>query len=347
MRTTLRAIEEREPGPRWCAELERLEPAYREWFLREGDAARPGYLTCRRALRDHMPELEPIYERLVDLAGGGDLNARLLSLYCPTPYLAGCSQAVWTRSEPMLVRNYDYSPRLWDATLWHTAWSGMPVIAMGDCLWGVLDGMNEAGLVVSLAFGGRKVVGEGFGIPLVLRYILETCDRTHEATAVLERVPSHMSYNITIVDADGAHATVFVAPDRPVAVTRRAIATNHQHIVEWRQFAHATATVDREVFLGHRANDPEETRERFVERFQQPPLFCTSFARGWGTLYTAIYEPQKGRSEFRWPHCTIQESFDNFVELELPLDYSRHLQAGPPRPLEEWSEFDPYGEATA
>ena len=43
---------------------------------------------------------------------------------------------------------------------------------MSDCLWGLLDGINDAGLAVSLAFGGRAT-REGFGIPLVVRYLLE------------------------------------------------------------------------------------------------------------------------------------------------------------------------------
>ena len=38
---------------------------------------------------------------------------------------------------------------------------------MSDCLWGLLDGMNDDGLGVSLTFGGRRVLGDGFGIPIV------------------------------------------------------------------------------------------------------------------------------------------------------------------------------------
>src|SRR6185436_2580738 len=95
----------------------------------------------------------------------------------PTPYLTGCSQAVWTRrgEPPTLVRNYDYHPELCEGTLLLSAWHGTRVIAMSDCLWGVVDGINEHGLAVSLSFGGRQVVGDGFGIPLVLRYALEFC----------------------------------------------------------------------------------------------------------------------------------------------------------------------------
>ena len=34
---------------------------------------------------------------------------------------------------------------------------------MLDCLWGLLDGVNDAGLALSLTFGGRPQVGAGFG----------------------------------------------------------------------------------------------------------------------------------------------------------------------------------------
>jgi predicted choloylglycine hydrolase len=67
----------------------------------------PGYVASVKKLREHMPELWPVYERLVELAGGGDLAFRFLTLYRPPPYLLGCSQAVWLGQEPFLVRNYD------------------------------------------------------------------------------------------------------------------------------------------------------------------------------------------------------------------------------------------------
>lgn len=321
MKVDFCAIEEFKPGQRWQYHFERLYPAYSKWFLREGDEARPAYLSCVRALREHMPELLATYEQLVDLAGGGDRVARLLSLYCPAPYLTGCSQAVWTRGQPLLVRNYDYVPRLWDAALWHSAWNNRRVISMVDCLWGVLDGMNENGLAVSLSFGGRKVVGRGFGIPLVLRYVLEFCDATAEAVKVLKRIPCHMAYNVTILDARGDHATVYLAPDRPPEVTNRAVATNHQRGIEWRQFAHATASVDRERYLIMRRSDEHECADRFIQRFLQPPIFWRAFEQGWGTLYTAIYHPTRGQSCYRWPEHQLNQSFENFKELQLQLTY--------------------------
>ncbi len=238
-----------------------------------------------------MPELVPVYQRLVALAGGGDQVARLLALWCPTPYLTGCSQAVWRRGNPVLVRNYDYLPELWDGVLLSSAWTGRRVIGMLDSLWGVLDGINEDGLAVSLAFGGRQVVGPGFGMPLILRYILESCVDVPEAVDVLLRVPSHMSYNVTLLDAAGRYRTVFVAPDRPAAVTHRAIASNHQRVVEWEAYAHATATIGRERVMRARLDDPLETVGRFVQRFLEPPLHTSPAHLGWGTLYTAVYDP--------------------------------------------------------
>ena len=83
------------PGPAWQGQFERLWPAYRSWYLRSGMVDRPSYVESRRALREHMPELVPVWEQLVELAGGGDVESRFLSLWCPPPYIAGCSQAVW------------------------------------------------------------------------------------------------------------------------------------------------------------------------------------------------------------------------------------------------------------
>ncbi|MEP7382983.1 MAG: C45 family peptidase [Gemmatimonadota bacterium] len=259
-------MQEAQPGPRWREHWHRLEAGYRAWFEREGDAARPTYLASRRALRTYLPELLPTYERLVEIAGGSDSAARLLSLWCPTPYLTGCSQAIRFGEPNILVRNYDYQPLIWDAVQMATCWSGRRVVGMIDSLWGVLDGINEDGLVVSLAFGGRPIVGEGFGMPLILRYVLETCRDVDEGVAALVRVPTHMSYNVTLLDARGAFQTLFLAPDRAPVVTHRTFATNHQRTVEWDAFAHATASVDRARHLRARLSDPEESATRFVER---------------------------------------------------------------------------------
>lgn len=321
------AFSEDEPGQKWQDNFEHHWPAYQKWFLSAGDQARPSYLESRRMLRQYMPELVPTYERLVELAGGGDLVARFLAFYNPPPYITGCSQAVWPDPyEPILVRNYDYSPRLCEASLLKTRWNDKNVIAMGDCLWGVLDGMNDSGLALSLSFGGRKAVGDGFGMPVILRYILEFCDSIDQAVDVLERVPTHMSYNVTLLDKSNRFKTVFLAPDKAPVVRQLAVATNHQGRIEWHRHANATSSLQREQFLSSRLMDTEETAEGFVRSFLYPPLYSYEYERGFGTVYTACYRPNRADMELRWLGSRWPQSFEHFIEDKRIIRFPSKVQ---------------------
>ncbi len=321
MEVTLRAVREDRPGPRWKALFDEFWPAYQAWFLKEGEFARPTYHDAVAALRQHMPELMPLYEELVELAGGSDRVARCLSLYRPTPYLTGCSQVVWTGEVPALIRNYDYSPSLWEAVVLSSKWGRRRVIAMTDCLWGALDGINDAGLVVSLSFGGAKRVGDGFGCPLLLRYLLEECRTAAEASAILRRVPIHMAYNITALDAKGDFVTGYLSPGRDPVLRRWPIATNHQEKVEWKEYARATSSQAREQFLAERLGDPQETSDALAGRFLEPPLFNERYDRALGTLYTAVYSPVRKEVEYRWRGRSMRQSLRTFREGELTLEF--------------------------
>lgn len=309
-----RALQEETPGPKWAGLFAEYWPDYREWWLKEGEAARPTYAQGLRALRDHMPEMLPLYEELCALAGGGDLAARFLSFYNPPPYLSGCSQAIWAGKEPVMVRNYDYNPNAFDQLVLHTGWQGRRVLGTSDGLWGLVDGVNDAGLAISLTFGGRRVVGQGFGVPLILRYVMQTCETVDEATAVLARVPTHMSYNVTVLDRKRNYATAMMGPDRTTQITHAAVATNHQENVEWVSHARFTATVERERYLLQRLRLHRDPEEKFINAFLKPPLYSTAFNHGFGTLYTAVYRPRKREMELRWPGTIWPLSIDNFVE---------------------------------
>lgn len=316
-----RAVSEDRPGPKWATLFAEYWPAYRNWWVREGLSGRPTYRECIAALREHMPEIVPLYEDLCDLAGGGDTQSRFLSFYCPPRYLAGCSQAIWPGEEPLIVRNYDYNQNAFDAVLLRTGWQGRGVMGMSDGLFGMVDGMNDAGLAVSLTFGGRQAVGEGFGVPLILRYILQTCDTTEEAGRVLQRVPCHMSYNVTVLDAQRRYLTAYLAPDRATVLSRAAVATNHQDRVEWQSHARLTATVERERFLLHRLSLHPETPEKFIRRFLQPPLYSTAFKAGFGTLYTSAYRPRARDMSVLWPGYAWHKSFADFPEDAMDIVY--------------------------
>ena len=203
-----------------------------------------------------------------------------------------------------------------------TAYTGRRVLGMLDCLWGLLDGVNDAGLAVSLTFGGRPVVGEGFGIPLVIRYVLEVCGTVDEAVRLLRLVPVHMSYNVTALDRSGQRATVYVAPDRPARATDRAVTTNHQGSVEWAPYAAAIRTVERQERLEELLADGANVAD-IVAACLRSPLYATRFHEGFGTLYTAEYRPADGVARYHWPHRPWEHSLDKVdtgsIELQLGL----------------------------
>ena len=314
---TLRAFTEDEPGDRISEHLAATWPAFRQWW-RNGANTRPTAAEARARLEEHMPELVPAWQRLTAMiaesseTGDSDAGAAL-ALWNPPPFLTGCTQAAVLDGGPALIRNYDWDYRLFDGVVASTAYAGHRVLGMLDCLWGLLDGVNDAGLAVSLTFGGRPVVGEGFGIPLVIRYVLETCGTVSEAEQVLRRVPVHMSYNVTVLDRSGERVTVYLAPDRPARVTGQAAATNHQGEVEWAPYVAAIRSVERleyvQELLAEGAAVP-----RVVEAFGKAPLYATRFHEGFGTLYTAEYRPAEGVARYRWPGRTWTHALDR-VEL--------------------------------
>ena len=309
MNLTFDAVLEPELGAKWQGLFRQAWPGWRAWYVKHGGERGPSLAECEQALLRHMPELVPVWRRQVELAGGDALAARFLSFWCPPAYLLHCSQAVLTDHDgPLLVRNYDLDPGLSEATVLCSAWTGRRVIATTEAIAGAADGVNAAGLAVSLTFGGRKAVGKGFGIPLIMRYVLEVCDTTEQAVAVLRRVPSHMSYNVTVVDRAGKFATVFLAPDRPVEVTRRRYTTNHQRRVDWPEQARFSRTVERADHLKGLLAEKGLTAAGLTRAFLEAPLFSRNYAAGFGTVYTAAYRPGDASLTLHWPGMDAVEA---------------------------------------
>jgi predicted choloylglycine hydrolase len=210
-----------------------------------------------------------------------------------------------------LCRNYDYSPDLWERVVYSSAFRGRPVIGNNDCLWGLLDGMNADGLVVSLSFGGRRGSGPGFAVSLVVRYLLEVASTVFEAIEILKRLPVAMTYNLTMVDAAGTVVTAYVGPGRTAEFSNSPIATNHRgELPDDDDHAHRYASVQRRThLLAVVADDP--TPEQLVEQFLQPPLHSPHYRRAFGTVYTALYRPADGVLELCWPDRRWGRRFDD------------------------------------
>jgi predicted choloylglycine hydrolase len=273
-----------------------------------------------------MPELMPIYHQLLHLTGGGDLEARFLTMFCPPAYMSACSQVAWIKGSTSLIRNYDYSFKMFEGTMLYTNWL-QPVMGVSDCTWGLLDGMNASGLAASLTFGGRKVTGDGFGIPLVIRYVLEKATNVKSALDILCRIPVHMAYNVTLVDKAKEYATIYLSPDRDPVIVDSAVATNHQVEVEWTDYASLTGTIERKRHLEDLVLSPNETEASMLRHFLHPPLYSTNFEKSFGTLYTVLYQIEQGAAYIQWPELELKKTFTSFTE-ERVVPFSTSLRKG-------------------
>jgi predicted choloylglycine hydrolase len=289
-------------------------PTYRSMLNTDVATYIPDLATSQAALKEYMPKMLPTYERLCKLVNADVEMARFLTGFQPPAHLAACSQAVIAGKEIQLVRNYDYHPNLFEGTLLLSSWNGKKVMATTDYIMGLVDGMNEDGLAVSLTFGGKKVVGEGFGISFILRYVLEFCSNVQEAIEVLTYIPSHMAYNVTVIDKSGAYKTVLLSPDSIPVVTDVAFTTNHQLYIDWPENAAFNGTLERSKFLKKLLETTALSSNDLTEAFLHAPLYNKLFKEGFGTLYTSVYSPLKGTVQFRWPYDNSIQSFDDFTE---------------------------------
>lgn len=311
---TVFGINEPVPDRRWQALFAATWPAYRRWYLQRDVRARPSLQLAQDMLATHMPELLPTYQRLVRLAqeaGADEVAATMLTLWDPPRFLPGCSQAVITEPEIAMCRNYDYSPELWERVVYTSRFGDRRVIGNNDCLWGLIDGMNSDGLVVSLSFGGRLGSGPGFAVSLVVRYLLEVASGVEQAREVLTRMPVAMAYNLTMVDAKGRVLTAFVAPDRAAEFSSSPIATNHRGIVpDSAEHAERYASVERRDCLVDVLSG-RPTPDALVDAFLRPPLLSTHYWRAFGTVYTALYRPSHRTVELCWPDRRWVRRFDD------------------------------------
>jgi len=284
---------------------------------------------CRSAFANTMPELVPLLDRLVALAGeDADGLTRFLTLYQPPAFLTGCSQLSLSKHGTHLIRNYDYAADRFEATVVRTGFL-QPVLFVSDCIWGALDGINGSGLAISLAFGGDDRVAPGFGIPVIVRYLLEVSVSVGDALARLETLPSHMRYNLTLADATGEHVTVFLgAGEEPMRMAPRPLATNHQDGLVRRPYHHAVGSHDRAIFLANRAKDPGETAETLIRHFLERPLYQKRFREGFGTLYTAAYHCEARSLRLVWPGRVRSFSTEGFAAARFTVGLDGRRRSG-------------------
>ena len=162
-------------------------------------------------------------------------------------------------------------------------------------------------------------MGTGFGISIVMRYLLETCTTVAEALAVLDRVPVHMAYNVTVLDVAGASATAFIRPGHPPLHVDRPVVTNDQEDRATEQYAKLSHSRDREVAVRAVLEAPGD-EERAIRAFLEPPTYNRHFDHSFGTLYTAVMRPAEGCIDYRWPDARWRQSFAAFDAGERTVE---------------------------
>jgi predicted choloylglycine hydrolase len=296
---TFRAIEVGDGSDgRWAAHARALWQDMEGLLTAEGRTPE-GADRVRALFRAHMPELVPVLDRLAGQLDRPEGEA-FLTHAALRPFSPACTQIGWNGT---LLRNYDFPPDECEGTIVSSCFL-RPVIGMQDVLWGLLDGMNDAGLAVSLTFGGRSVYGRGFAILIVVRYLLETCDTVDEAVSKLRSLPVAVPQNVTLVDPAKA-VTVFVGPDMSPTVAPDACAANHQHLPVTDEQERASRTQERLRTIRAAGAD--------VAEMLKPPLYRSFDEQEPGTLYTARYRPAEGRVTYYWPGESWQQSFGDFA----------------------------------
>lgn len=297
----------------------RYWPSYKRWMRR----SRPKEFTeCVGQLARHMPELIPTFEHLLSRLGGTEEIGRFLTLYNPSRVVRACTQIMLDAdSGPVLLRSYDHHPSLFDGLVLKSQWHKSPTLAMTDCIWGALDGINGDGLAIALAFGGRNTIGNGFGAPLICRYVLETCSTVVEARSTLGRLPVYMPYTFAVLDASGDFVTAFLGPDAEATFVKRRCSANHQGKIEWPEYARFVESAER-LDLIESLVDPAGSIEHARKVFLGPPVWRTHYANASGTLYVAEYSPRTQSLALYWPGrtelCDMSEASDYRFEVSLP-----------------------------
>ncbi len=315
---------EERPGVVWQDLLGAHWPGWRDWYLARGGTTAETSREAQRALRRHMPEMTRLVDTLSEALPDDPVLGEFLTFWCPPRYLVSCTQAATTDlSGPLLMRNYDLDPALSEATMLRSNWRGKVVMGMVEGLSGLSDGMNEDGLAVSLSFGGRVVTGRGFGIPLLIRYVLETCTDVQDGLEALRAVPCHMSYNVTLTDRQGQAATVFLSPDRPAMVQFTPWATNHQLGVEWPRHGRISATLERAQALSRMFAQGYPDEATLQASFLTPPFFSANYRAGYGTVFSVAYRPALGTARLFWGDGSSHLwQIDSFAPATLAVGYS-------------------------
>ena len=223
-----------------------------------------------------------------------DTTIKLFSGYDVVFPEMGCTTLV---NEGYYVRNYDFSPEMYDARLVFTKpIDGYASVGFSQQVIGRLDGMNEKGLVVGLHFVNNEHRKEGFIATSIVRMLLEQCANIEEAINFITKIPHGYCYNFSITDPSGRSTIVEASPQQQIVnYTNPLLCTNHfeSEVLRGKNRPEIQSSVKRKEslrFILSNGLSPMSAYHHFNNG--SSPLFFKFYKEYFGTLHTVVYSPK-------------------------------------------------------
>lgn len=270
-------------------------PLIKQLHFLENLSANSNSKKAKELLKAFSPNL---LEELGGIAQGLEMDfdtiIRLYSGYDIAFPSMGCTTFI---NENYYVRNYDFSPELYDARLvFSNPIDGYASVGFSQQVIGRLDGMNEKGLVVGLHFVNNEHKAEGFLATTIVRMLLEHCGCIKEAIDFISTIPHGFCYNYSITDQSGRSVVVEASPEKQcVNYKNPLICTNHfeSKSLQEKNKKEIQGSVKRKEYISSQLTgelSPMTAYRHFNDG--NSPLFFKNYKEYFGTLHTVVYSPK-------------------------------------------------------
>lgn len=239
-----------------------------------------------------------LLEELKGIAKGMDIEIdtiiRLYSGYDVSFPTMGCTSFV---NNGYYVRNYDFSPELYDARLvFSNPIDGYTSVGFSHQVIGRLDGMNEKGLVVGLHFVNNEHKEEGFIATTIVRMLLDQCENIEEAINLITTIPHGYCYNYSIMEQSGKSVVIEASPQQQTLnFTLPLICTNHFESEELREKnrIEIESSLKRKKYINSLLVENLSSMSAYHHfNDASSPLFFKHYKEYFGTLHTVVYSPK-------------------------------------------------------
>ncbi|MER1987480.1 MAG: C45 family peptidase [Solibacillus sp.] len=239
-----------------------------------------------------------LLEELVGLSKGLEMKLdtviRFYSGYDVNFPAMGCTTLI---NEGNYVRNYDFSPEMYDARLvFSNPIDGYASVGFSQQVIGRLDGMNEKGLVIGLHFVNNEHKREGFFATTIVRMVLDQCACIEEAIHLLSKIPHGYCYNYSMTDSSGKGVIVEASPEKQcVHIDMPIICTNHFQSKDLQ--SKNMNEIERSVRRKECLRDLVTIKGFPISAYHHfnnanSPLFFKNYQEYFGTLHTVVYSPK-------------------------------------------------------